>query len=1050
MGKSQQFLNDAYEHLVNDVADMLSFTQKSPWELTVSELETFTKACNDIAGFTTRINTRTFWNYFRTKEYNPKDYYISVIAAVWLVLSKTVPKKEVQEFYEKSKRKSSVYWDRYVEEYDKRLKEKKNSFKSDNNFETPQIASNFKRETFITSFLTSIPNKKILLIEGVPGSGKTTLVCSLHDVLKRQNIYNKIYWKSIENNYSLETFVREIAESITIAAGSNLSRAMAFIKQLDANDGLLIIDNIDQADIETFEDFFAFLSKDQSKTRLIVINNQPGKLPIISAENSITVYGLSKYEASELLKEKGIEITQNNLEQLILNTEGLPFYLDLFINNKLTPQENKHVAIEHLISKQDSINLIDQMYSDLNPDTQKLLRLLCCLDQPFTIDQLDYFAKQIQLTEVTQIIIKLINHPLVTKINNEQYKLSSIVSDHFFSQTSLDEKNKFNTIIGLFIWPEIRFEKKRHYTIDELLLVQKSISYFQKGNNFRKSNGYLIKTLPHFKRHGLFQALLSTLTFEIKFNNYCSRWTYLHYTHSCFVTGKIEEAYRTIKICLGGAINWIQSKKIINSEDTTYFLKTLILFSEITANLVSYKSAQKVLETALSLFHITNLEWNLKSHAVSLLAWYNIKSGEYDLAKEINRSIVEDHFTMTQQALGVANTQLGIISFLEKNYSLSIIYLRKASECFKSHIDMRGYSWCHIYLALCSQESEPTREIDTIIKDVLEINHESNLYDQDYLNWLLYFENKTISEANCILLQKELKRVQEKEIQIRKNIDLSEVNGFVDNLISEMDVYSKIPFSLKQFTAPSRKVSFPAGSVINLSIIDKIKKDPFPFLEDLFLHDVHKVFSFHQNNKIISECLKIPEFMEKILNKYIRPNIDYLKSEKTNDSLKIHYARSLQYAGDFENSMKLLDSIQISNQDFHYFNIKGNCFRKLKKFKDSYENYQAALEIARTKHNRGIVYHNLALLIYQLNILTRYEEAKEYCINAIKERNRDRRFIQHPITTLFLLEVEAANEKNVVAVALEFRETYEIAESAYKSMVSQILNPIKKKKLSSV
>lgn len=219
-------------------------------------------------------------------------------------------------------------------------------------------------------------------------------------------------------------------------------------------------------------------------------------------------------------------------------------------------------------------------------------------------------------------------------------------------------------------------------------------------------------------------------------------------------------------------------------------------------------------------------------------------------------------------------------------------------------------------------------------------------------------------------------------------------------------------------------------------LIEKIKQNPRQTLEDLFAaFTPEEIFKDLLLNRFVNEACRV----DAAGVEYIIPYAEIIAGQK--DSVIIYYARLFEYKGAAATALKILENIKTPT--FDSYNIKANCF-KTTDFSQALELYKKALETTTDKDTgqKAIVWNNIAQLIFDHKQTNLYDEAIEYCKQALKIRSYHQ--FPYPGDLLVLFTISQSPLETVKENVENIFKTYHINKSAISHLLDKIDSPEKK------
>jgi hypothetical protein len=936
-----QFSEDElYRDLIIEVLRILGYPKDmTPSNIKGKGLDDFCTELGKYIGCNAKMDQKTIRKHLQD-QYDEGMLNNSLFAAAWLIDQGLLTSDQVGMIVTSTSKKNLPFWMNYVryvknpslinlklaEIADKQMPAKK-LHEMFSNFNLVNI---YQRPSLIANFVRLSLSSPIIKVEGMSGCGKTYFIKSIEKHFKSTGQYANIFWKPVFKGYTLDVFVKEFEQYISLGTMSpNLSKAIKICEYLQSSHSLLVFQNMEGSDDESFRDFFEFIGKRSGRTRIIIISNFSAKFSFIRPSQTFLIKSYNTNELQELLRQNAIVLDQPAFDELLKKTDGIPVYVWTFVEQVAYDSD----ALNNLLDLPDVKNWANRNLSKLSDDEQRLLHCLSVYNDVFSLQTADAMGLSLRIKQPRDSFFRLRDNFFIESTGDGILRICGDSTYLFENQFNLDQISIAHEAIGDYLWPYNRFADGDSFSIENLLTILRAITHFQKAGTFKKSQRYLLKIIDTLKKKGLNHYAISCIQGEPPANLQNNPWLVWHCAHCYYITGAFWKSIELLRDCM--EIAFLRMKNEKRNEDlTAFFLKSVMLFAEIAATALSYTEGIALLTAGLSMFQPDELEFNLKMHALSILSWFYLRTGAEEESMSINQNILADSFATNEQSKGVANARIGIIHLRDLNVAAAEQSLSSAIKSFRDFDDKRGLCWSLRWWLKCQTYKEPLAEIPVnLMDDVLQYAKESDLFADDYFEWLKEFDEK-VSDNYCKgLLNAEIERVSLKLHELTYSLEQESLIKTVRQILARIDPPHS--FNYRIYNKPFVQSSLPSDSKAIHSFINKVAKNPIFFLENLFIKDAKTVFASYQNNKVIGELIKkCSGEASQIIDTYIKPNLQLIKDRwEPDDSIKFHYARILQYAGAVDESLLLLMAVRQENYNFNFFNISANCYRKKRNFR---------------------------------------------------------------------------------------------------------------------
>ncbi|MBL7738448.1 MAG: tetratricopeptide repeat protein [Chitinophagaceae bacterium] len=1058
------FLDQAYCKLIREVIDLLLPATDSALEshqIKGPSLRTFSQKLSSYTGIGSQINPKTIQKYFQQTTYSEKLYFISHFAAAWLIATKKISKLDCIQYYKNGSVKSDFFWNEYltslkqeeqVENPGEVSKEEIKTILYDDLaplvalYRPPEFGLIIDRVSYLDKLYKFTEQQRLVVIDGISGVGKKSLVGSLQNKLLNSGRYKQVLWRIFELNDSVENLLQELEKIVPLGEGSVSAKTQQFIDYLKANQLLFVFYGLEKVDERSFETFFKVLSAGTGNTQLLLIRDNLTAFKFIEAKNRITIQGFSINDVNMLCKKLNLVVDDATINKLRVISDGIPFYINLLIRKSQISDSDIDSPYDNAAILAELEFKVSQWCSKFDAEDNKLLQLLSLLQMNFSENDAQALATKAGISDFYKAFKTLKEYHIVYPVNKNHWQIVRPVAEYYRTKYDKNDNNKLHEITADFMSQISSPSLLRTLNREGLVLQSKSIHHYQQALRFDKSARYLDGIIPLLKKHNLYPRLYELLSSEIKYNQDQDYWKIWHLAHCCFVLGRFTECNQHLSVCIDKSIAWY-NKRIDIKSGLSFFIKSLQLFSELVGTTVSYSEAFKVLVESLSIFETPELEWHIRSHALSVLSGYYAELGEYDKSRSINDTLLKEDYEGSSLAKATTYTHIAIAEFELRHFDVAEEFLMKADKLFEETVDLRGTAWCSSYLIMTKMKlGHPVSVND--VQNVIRIKEQGQLFTHGYSKWLKSVSVETKDEQIKLLTSESLAYAESMEQQVLDNTQVSEIRKLLRTINRFIDTHPRNPFDFDTLINPISETDIPLDSILRSSMVRKIRRDPYSYLEKIGKKNPEDIFKNEKNNKALVECLAMYEFQDKIIKELILPNLGtIILLENKYDETKTKYARALHVAGDHDNAIKLLKSVDEKNRLFPYLNTMANCFWKKGELEKSESFYEFAGQAAKTNKEKGIHFHNLALRIYESKKQDKYEEAKKLCKKAIDIRQDEPRFIKYPISTLVLLETETTDSENVISVVRTLKSTYNISYALLSNIIRNVGSRTKRQKL---
>lgn len=1062
---TKEDLKKAYLQLKKEIIDSyIPYLQdnETPEGLRAKSLRVIKKEIESITGVKNPISEKTLRKYFRSEDYDPSFNNVSYLAALWLINAKALTREECKKFYSQESRTSDVYWNMYTKTIQNGYLATDPGEVTEAETKQPLITAttpltalyrspDFEDLLERTSWLDKLYNKteksRIVVVDGISGVGKKSLVFTLQNKLISSGRYRHILWRKFEPNDSLQKLFFEVENIIPFENSHVNAKALHLTNYLKENQLLLILYGLEKIDEQSFENLFSILSPGTGNAQILLIRDNLTNFSFFPVENRITLQGLSREEISELCQKNNLAIDELTLIGWKERTGGIPFYINSLIKEKKVSVNDHDYAVIIADAEIDLDYKVKDWCKELKAEEKKLLQLISLYQISFSEADIQALSQKADINDYYKAFSVLKDYHIVYPVPHKKWQVLAPIAAFYSCKYEIHSQQKMHGIIADYLTQVTSPAQLKTLSRDQLYLQFLSISHSLQSSDFEKSTNILEAIIPLLKKHNFYPHLYQILTlYEKKKTNHNSHWKTWHLAHCCFVLGYFSECTRLLSNCINKS-EALHYHRIDIDSGLSFFIKTFLLFSELVNTVISPQEAYKIIAESLSVFEMPEIEWLTRSHALTVLSGHLADLGNYRKSKEINETLLKEDYDGSILSKAINHTHIGIAEYYSKDYTMAETSLIKASVLFSEAADSRGIVWCSMHLILTKIKLKKKISVAEI-KKIIEIKETGQLFIRQFDKWLETVNTGTTDNLIKELISEKLATARVQEEDVFHRTDEDRLKSLIVTVNRFMAKTPRNPFDLDTLINPISETDMPLGSVLLSSMIKSIRKDPYSYLEKLKSKKPQDIFLNNKINKAILGCLAMYEYQYMIINELILPNIDFIISLESNyDEIKIRYSRALHNFGDQDNAIRILGAVAEEHRHFFYLNTMANCLWKKGDRIKSESFYEFAGDAAKTTKEKGIHYHNQALRIYESQNAEKYEEAKNLCKQAINIRKEEHWFIKYPVSTLVLLEIETTDSDRVTGVVRSLKTNYNISYALLSNIIRNVKNNVKKKKL---
>lgn len=308
---------------------------------------------------------------------------------------------------------------------------------SEKPFQAPREITYFTgRREYLKRVLDKLKKGKVVLIYGLPGSGKTSLAIKIAHQL-REEFSDGVLWLRLDTSSTLESLVN-IADSFgeDISQIHNPHTAASFIRSLLTNKKVLLI--YDSA--ITPRDLNLLIPNSANNAVLITSQYEDYESSYIA--DTIKLGAFDKHESltlfKKILKSKYDSFSEKDLLQISELFNSLPLAIDIIAHRLIDPQANLETIIKEVekekielssykYENKDLFIAVSFIFKSLNSKEQNFLLSLGILKGKDFSQDVIASINNLDIKTTSAYISKIIHHSLLEYSTAGRYRLHPVI-----------------------------------------------------------------------------------------------------------------------------------------------------------------------------------------------------------------------------------------------------------------------------------------------------------------------------------------------------------------------------------------------------------------------------------------------------------------------------------------------------------------------------------------------------------------------------------------------------------------------------------------------
>lgn len=311
----------------------------------------------------------------------------------------------------------------------------------------------------------------VLLVEGLPGIGKTSLLAMWAQTQDRP-----LFWHTFRGVESLRWLANRMAlhharhgerRWLDLLGGELEAPDLQeiVVEMVDRPGSVHILDDVHHVDDPTLRASLGAAIERTTEGKLILSSREPIKhAPTLTNVRVLRMEGLSDDDVARFLEQKDVRVAPKLLPRIRDEVGGHPLALNLLIE----AAERLDVTVEDLLDripeKEVEEYLLQEVYEGLREDERQVLTQSSIFRTTFSIDDL----RTITTKDPERALVRL-RRRLLVHADEDGYTLHEVVRNFFYKQLS-DKARLHEKVAARYLsedTPESRLEAMHHYLAAE-------------------------------------------------------------------------------------------------------------------------------------------------------------------------------------------------------------------------------------------------------------------------------------------------------------------------------------------------------------------------------------------------------------------------------------------------------------------------------------------------------------------------------------------------------------------------------------------------------
>jgi tetratricopeptide (TPR) repeat protein len=382
--------------------------------------------------------------------------------------------------------------------------------------ELPRTKGFVGRDDKLNELLNSL-DRNVIVIEGIPGIGKTYISAKFAEKLKER--FDVYWYGNLSEVSTLSSILKKFAYFLK---GKNKPRLANSIEHFGYDNDVLIAllkEELNSSNFAIFLDDYHKAEKELNpllrellsieKSKIIVITRHEPKFynSVDTLEKRVTTVQIDSWDPEHtkmMLEARGIETSESVSREIHERLHGHPQYLNLFCTLALNDTAEELLRNVPKALKEAYDYLETEVYNSLSSSEKILLQTIAIFRVPETIEAFDSINESNDLSE---ILDELINKLLVNEIGSNTFKVHDIIRDYCLSDPKKKALRRYHENTA-----------KYYLSLDaEPENILETAYHFEKAGLMEKSFEILIINTDNFISKGFWDKIEAQLKKSINF-----------------------------------------------------------------------------------------------------------------------------------------------------------------------------------------------------------------------------------------------------------------------------------------------------------------------------------------------------------------------------------------------------------------------------------------------------------------------------------------------------------------------------------------------------
>lgn len=554
-------------------------------------------------------------------------------------------------------------------------------------FDPPKFDNAQRRSAALAAIRKEMDRYPVITIGGLSGAGKTYLMAEYLSTYRDTHFRDALWYDTSEGD-TLDSLVAHFALARTLTGLATTSRCKEILSILASEKKLLIIDDFQQVNQESYAQLIELAMRSGSPCRLVLLSQtRVESLGATEDPHHIEISGYQESEIEALLLKQAIPDAKQLAAQLAEKTGGLPFAVSMFCNLVRDVDRDPQELLEGEMPRQKRVKgWFDRIERQLDDEARALLPCLSLTDGPFNGGVARMLGKYAGISYFDESFAQLQRAFLVTRYSPYRWKVHDLVG--YLSQAKTDQLviADVHKVLGHHFSRTPTKRSSEPLSETAFLDLVKGFRHLNKSNEGQaKVEALLLQLSPTAKARGHYELFSKLVQDYLAKTRSANPWLTYHHAHCLLILGRTSDCLKLVEPKL-----YTES---ITSNDKLRLVFTR-LYAEALGSSKQLNEAISSLKTALATTPGKMAEETWYVQAESTLIWLLTRLGMLDEAN----SMCDAHLAKALASKDIRHTAVamarkGMILSRRQAPREARDFLHSAADLFREFDDKRGIAW---------------------------------------------------------------------------------------------------------------------------------------------------------------------------------------------------------------------------------------------------------------------------------------------------------------------------------------------------------------------